>query len=100
MKELFSGIGDFKDRITLDIDKKVIPLKVFKELIKMRNVVGYKVKRSSGKGWHIIIYFSKVKSKRIVQYWRNALDDKLRIHYDNKEKPTNILFWKKRKIKK
>ena len=56
MKELFKGVGDFKDRITFDIDTKefLIVSGTLECLKKTKNLIGFKIKKSNSKGWHII----------------------------------------------
>jgi len=97
MKELFKGVGDFKDRITLDLDtknKEEISFIVY-DILKTKNLIGLKLKKSTNKGYHLIAYYSKIKATSTKNKIRKLYDDLLRIKYDKKEKPNNILFWKK-----
>lgn len=101
LSELFSGVGKFKSRITLDIDSK----KYFKiittieAILKLKNVVGFKC-YSTKKGYHIIIYLNKKMTFKNQLIHRAYLgDDPLRIYYSKKEMPRQILFNRKIKYK-
>jgi hypothetical protein len=103
MKELFQGVGDFRSRVTVDLDTK----NIFKLLyciykgIKMLKVAGIKIKPSTSKGYHVIFYTkNKLSNKKILQYRKKLGDDKMRLYYSQIEKPKQILFWKKKVLNK
>ncbi len=105
MKDMFKGIGDFKSRVTIDWDTKnkfIIAYRFFKIInkIKRKDLTGIKFNPSNSKGFHLIIYIKKRLSDKKINYYRKLFnDDKMRIIYDKKENPKQILFLKKRKMK-
>lgn len=102
--ELITGVGTFKSRITIDLDCKNIKkllLCIGKGIRIIPKLTGIKIMPSTNKGWHIIFYSNeKMSMKRILEYRKKLGDDPMRIYYSKKEKPKQILFQKKVRVKK
>lgn len=104
ISELFLGVGQFKSRITIDLDSKSklkLLYYVYKGIKIIPKLVGIKIMPSTSKGWHIIFYSNeRMSMERIFKYREKLGDDKLRIYYSKKERPRQILFQKKLKRKR
>jgi len=97
MAELFKDLAKFKDRITFDVDQTAMPIKLLQTLKRTRDLIEIRIKPSSSGKWHVVAYYKTIKSKRTHNKLRRKFDDKLRRHYDRREKPKQILFNKKAK---
>lgn len=96
---IYSCVPSWKTRITVDIDKidRIGVTKcVSKGLSYIPDVMGIKITRSNSKGWHIVFYSKRLISQHMIEYYRLWLgDDKMRAKYDRREKPSQILFYRK-----
>ena len=90
-------------RITADIDNRFyFPINYLKALIRIKNIKRIYYRKSTNKGYHLIIFTSKKYNKKDIFKIRKFIgDDYRRINVDKKRKnPKQYLFYKKSIVSK